>query len=140
MQTKKWYLSKTVILNLCAGIIAIIAMLNEETLVKLGFADTKQILQILGAITTVLNIVLRVFSTSLPIIPRSSTTTSSSTIDWPAEISNCTSLDQLGALVDLPYEYYGLWCDHYMALNLPLPFPPYTELGAGTVGTSGPKK
>lgn len=134
MQTKKWYLSKTVILNVFAAIIALIAMFNEQTLQQLGFVDTKQILQTLGAITTILNIILRVFSTSLPIFARSST------IDWVAEIERCTSIDQLGALVDLPYEYYGLWCDRYTSLNLPLPIPPYTELGAGTVGTSGPKK
>lgn len=65
---KKWYQSKTIWTNIIAGIIAIIGILDENFLKSIGFTDPTKFLAVVGGITTVLNIILRAF-TSLPIAP-----------------------------------------------------------------------
>ena len=61
-------------------------------------------------------------------------------INWLELIQNCLSLDDLGDLEELPYEYYSNWCDKYAELGLGNNYPSYDEIRAGSVGTSGPKK
>ena len=61
-------------------------------------------------------------------------------INWIELIQNCLSLDDLGDLEELPYEYYHYWCDKYAELGLGNNYPSYEEIRAGSVGTSGPKK
>lgn len=60
--------------------------------------------------------------------------------DWDFLISECQTLDDLGDLEDMPYEYYSNWCDKYAELGLGNNYPSYDEIRAGSVGTSGPKK
>lgn len=61
-------------------------------------------------------------------------------IDWLELIAQCQSLDDLGDLEELPFEFYSNWCDKYAELGLGNNYPSYDEIRAGSVGTSGPKK
>lgn len=61
-------------------------------------------------------------------------------IDWEAEIAACMNLDELGALVELPLEYYEVWLARYYELGYKDPAPTHDEIRAGSVGTSGPHK
>lgn len=60
--------------------------------------------------------------------------------DWEAEIAACMNLDDLGALVELPLDYYEVWLARYYELGYTNPAPTHDEIRAGSVGTSGPKK
>lgn len=60
---KRWYQSKTIIVNLLAGLLGVIPLINEDILTTIGILDTKGYLSILGLITTVLNLFLRVVTT-----------------------------------------------------------------------------
>lgn len=60
--------------------------------------------------------------------------------NWEAEIAACMNLDELGALFELPLEYYDVWLARYYELGYNDPAPTHDEIRAGSVGTSGPKK
>ena len=60
--------------------------------------------------------------------------------DWDYLIAECQTLDDLGDLEDMPYEFYDKWCARYTELGLGNNYPSYDEIRAGSVGTSGPKK
>ncbi len=64
MNTKKWYQSKTIWLNAISAILATIGIFNQDLLIGLGFTNPTKFLAILGSITTVLNIILRLLTTT----------------------------------------------------------------------------
>lgn len=59
---KKWYKSKSIMLNLIAALIASISMLDAEVLNAIGITNTSAFLSVIGFITTVGNIFLRIFT------------------------------------------------------------------------------
>lgn len=61
MRTKKWYKSKTLMLNLIAATFASLGMLDKSILVAIGITNTEAFLSIVGFITTTGNIYLRLF-------------------------------------------------------------------------------
>lgn len=61
-------------------------------------------------------------------------------INYEEAIAAAENIDDLGALTELPEEYYGVWVARYSELGLPEPVPTIDAIRAGSVGTSGPKK
>ena len=61
-------------------------------------------------------------------------------INYEEAIAAAENIDDLGALTELPEEYYGVWVARYNELGLPEPVPTIDAIRAGSVGTSGPKK
>jgi len=61
-------------------------------------------------------------------------------INYEEAIATAENIDDLGALTELPEEYYGVWVARYNELGLPEPVPTIDAIRAGSVGTSGPKK
>lgn len=61
-------------------------------------------------------------------------------INYEEAIAAAENIDDLGALTELPEEYYGVWIARYNELGLPEPVPTIDAIRAGSVGTSGPKK
>lgn len=55
---KKWFHSKTIWLNIIASLLAILGLFDQKTLLALGLSSEK-FLTIIGTITTMLNIILR---------------------------------------------------------------------------------
>lgn len=62
---KKWYQSKTIWLNVIAALVAILGLFNQETLAGLGISTPEKFLTIIGTITTIFNIILRVLTKKL---------------------------------------------------------------------------
>lgn len=62
---KKWYLSKTVWLNIIASVLLILPMIDQEFLTGIGVVEPESYLSIVASITTVLNLILRVTSTKV---------------------------------------------------------------------------
>lgn len=56
---KKWYQSKTIVVNIIAGLLGIIPSIDMNLLNLFGVGNATQYLAILGLITTIANIVLR---------------------------------------------------------------------------------
>lgn len=61
-------------------------------------------------------------------------------INYEDAIAAAENIDDLGALTELPEEYYGVWVARYNELGLPEPVPTIDAIRAGSVGTSVPKK
>lgn len=61
MKTKKWYKSKTLMLNLIASTFASLGLLDKSVLVAIGITNTEAFLSIISFITTTGNIYLRLF-------------------------------------------------------------------------------
>lgn len=65
---KKWYHSKTILLNGIAGIIGllpeILSVIDVNLLTLLGVTDPVRYYGLIGALTTILNIVLRAHNTT----------------------------------------------------------------------------
>lgn len=59
--------SKSFWLNLIAGIIAILGFISPELLAALGITNPAQFMTIIGAVTALLNIILRTWFTTKPI-------------------------------------------------------------------------
>ena len=59
---KKWYKSKSIIINVVAALIASVSMLDAEVLKAIGITNTSAFLSIIGFATTVANIFLRLFA------------------------------------------------------------------------------
>lgn len=59
MQTKKWYESKTIWLNLVSTVLAVLGIIDANVLHLLGVSNPASFLGVLGVITTILNIILR---------------------------------------------------------------------------------
>lgn len=62
---KKWYKSKTIWLNLIAAAIALLGIFDEALLSLLGITNTSKFLAIIGALTTALNILMRVLTSKI---------------------------------------------------------------------------
>lgn len=62
---KKWYLSKTILLNIVATLLLILPMIDLKFLTDIGVEDTQKYLSIVASITAVLNLILRVTSTKI---------------------------------------------------------------------------
>ena len=59
MQTKKWYQSKTMWLNIVAVIVSITGYLTPELLISIGFSNPTKFLTIIGTIVAIANVILR---------------------------------------------------------------------------------
>ena len=61
METKKWWQSKTMWLNIAAGLVAILLLVDKDLLLAFGVAEERQekIIKVLGIIVAVYNIYLR---------------------------------------------------------------------------------
>lgn len=59
MQLKKWYHSKTILLNISASLLAILPVFDVSFLTLIGVSDPVRYFGIIGGVTTILNIVLR---------------------------------------------------------------------------------
>lgn len=59
MQTKKWYQSKTIWLNIVAVIVAITGYLTPALLTSIGFSNPTKFLTIVGTIVAIANVILR---------------------------------------------------------------------------------
>lgn len=60
---KKWYQSKTIWVNIVAAVLGIIPAINADLLTVMGIVDANKYLTVLGAVTTVLNLFLRMTTT-----------------------------------------------------------------------------
>tara|TARA_R110000782_G_C14638689_1_gene395339 strand:- start:436 stop:693 length:258 start_codon:yes stop_codon:yes gene_type:complete len=56
---KKWYQSKTIIVNIIAGILGVIPLVDVNFLTAIGIENVTGYLSVLGVTTTVLNLLLR---------------------------------------------------------------------------------
>lgn len=65
-QTKGFFQSKTNILNIAAGVVTLLTPILASDFVK---ANAPQIIAIGGTIVALCNIILRTFSTAIPIVP-----------------------------------------------------------------------
>jgi uncharacterized membrane protein len=68
METKSIFSSKVFWLNLIIGIISVLGLVNPELLSAIGIKDPVQFMTIVGAVTAILNVILR-FLTNQPITP-----------------------------------------------------------------------
>ncbi len=59
---KKWYQSKTIIVNIIAGILGVIPMIDESFLIAIGITNVAGYLSVIGVITTILNLILRMIT------------------------------------------------------------------------------
>lgn len=59
---KKWYQSKTIIVNIIAGILGVIPMIDESFLTALGITNVAGYLSVIGVVTTILNLILRMLT------------------------------------------------------------------------------
>jgi len=59
---KKWYQSKTIIINIIAGILGVIPMIDESFLTALGITNVTGYLSVIGVVTTILNLILRMLT------------------------------------------------------------------------------
>lgn len=58
MLTKKWYQSKTVIINLLATIVGVLGYITPELLATLGL-NPEKFISIVGVIIAIINVILR---------------------------------------------------------------------------------
>lgn len=61
---KKWYKSKTIIVNIIALILGLIPIIDVNFLMAFGVENVNKYLIIIGAITTFLNLILRMITTT----------------------------------------------------------------------------
>ena len=61
---KKWHESKTIWLNLIALLLGLIPMIDENILIAFGVLNTQSYLTVLGALTGVLNLLLRMITST----------------------------------------------------------------------------
>lgn len=61
METKKWYESKTMWLNIAAGILAVLVLVDKNLLTVFGLSEEAQakVLTAIGTIVAIVNILLR---------------------------------------------------------------------------------
>lgn len=69
MGIKKAYQSKIVWTNVIASIIALLSILNQDLLISLGLPASDKFLAIIGFITTVLNLLFRIWFNNPPTPP-----------------------------------------------------------------------
>jgi hypothetical protein len=62
---KKWYQSKTVVMNIIAGLLGVLPLIDNGFLLAIGITNVQGYLSILGVITTVLNLILRTMTTTV---------------------------------------------------------------------------
>ena len=58
MLTKKWYQSKTVIINILASILSILGFITPDLLTSIGL-NPERFMAIVGIITAIINVILR---------------------------------------------------------------------------------
>ena len=58
MLTKKWYQSKTVIINVLATVLSVLGFITPELLTTLGL-NPEKFISIVGVITAIINVILR---------------------------------------------------------------------------------
>jgi hypothetical protein len=62
---KKWYQSRTVVMNIIAGLLGVLPLIDNGFLLAIGITNVQGYLSILGVVTTVLNLILRTMTTTV---------------------------------------------------------------------------